>query len=186
MNDTCLLKWTLEQYLAKEDYKKIKQVYNRSYNWLLKSKQIHEANNSWYKKLPNWTYEKIINNRMREDEYNILESIKGEEAHIIIYDYIIENKNKFITWQWVWDLSTMPYDAYLRTEHWFMLSDKVKQRDGNRCKLCNSTKQLTSHHRSYKNRGKFNEIEDLVTLCRNCHSIIHEHLQLNSKHEKAH
>ena len=56
----------------------------------------------------------------------------------------------------------MPYDAYLRTDHWFILSNKVKERDGKRCKLCNSKNQLTAHHRSYKNRGKRNEIEDLV------------------------
>lgn len=183
--DTSPLKWTIEQYIISDSYKRLKTIYKRAYNWLLKSKQINNENNSWYKKLFSWEYEKINISRMREDEYIILESIKDQEPHLILYKFFLNNKNKFIPWKSVWNLHTMPYHDYLLTEYWKELSIKAKQRDGNRCKICNNSNHLNAHHRTYKNRGKENEIDDLITLCQSCHQMIHNNLELNSKHEQT-
>ena len=184
--DTCPLKWNIEQYIIDDSYKRLKTIYKRAYNWLLKSKQINNERNSWYKKLLSWEYEKInTSRRMREDEYNILESIKDKEPHLLLHKLFLENKYKFLSWQGVWELSTMPYRDYLLTDHWRNLSIKVKERDGNKCKLCNSWDSLNAHHRTYKNRWKDNEIEDIITLCKNCHQMIHDNLELNSKHEQT-
>jgi hypothetical protein len=66
------------------------------------------------------------------------------------------------------------YSTYLSTSYWSKLSKIAKLRDGGRCKLCDSELNLNVHHRSY--RWKANpekEIDDLVTLCEDCHSSHH-------------
>ncbi len=74
-------------------------------------------------------------------------------------------------------LRSLPYDDYLNTEHWQSVRQKALERDGHRCRVCNSTEQLNVHHRSYERRG-FEEPEDVTTLCKECHQTFHENGQL--------
>lgn len=68
----------------------------------------------------------------------------------------------------------MPYRDYLQTDHWELTRASALERAGHRCQLCNGLKGgLNVHHRTYDRLG--NEApEDLIVLCRDCHSIFHK------------
>ena len=75
-------------------------------------------------------------------------------------------------------LSTEPpneYHAFLQSEDWKKISETVKKRDGYKCQICGSTKQLQAHHIRYQddegNRA-WAYLPYIVTLCRSCHEII--------------
>ena len=67
------------------------------------------------------------------------------------------------------------YQHYLKTERWAAISEKIKKRDGYRCRLCNGEQGLQAHHRTYQHRGdEENHLGDLTTLCGECHTAFHE------------
>lgn len=66
------------------------------------------------------------------------------------------------------------YDNHLNSGYWKSVRNLVIARDGGRCLVCNTDKNLHVHHRTYKNVG--NEAEnlgDLSTLCQCCHELFH-------------
>jgi hypothetical protein len=71
-----------------------------------------------------------------------------------------------------WDRHVMPYPAYLRTPWWSWMREDANA-DG-RCRLCGSRKQIDVHHNTYARRG-FEDVFDLIPLCRLCHSEFHAH-----------
>lgn len=79
------------------------------------------------------------------------------------------------------DLRTMPYPEYLKTQHWQTQRQLAKQRAGYRCQVCNSTRQLEVHHRSYayaRGVDPQKELENLTVLCHHCHNAFHDLYQL--------
>ena len=64
------------------------------------------------------------------------------------------------------------YWDYLGSEAWKIRRDMALERDGRRCRLCNSKDRLEVHHRTYKRRGN-EKLDDLTTLCNKCHSAHH-------------
>ena len=53
------------------------------------------------------------------------------------------------------------------------LRRRIKQRDGNRCRVCGSTESLRVHHvRGVAGGGSHGE-RNLVTLCDTCHRTMH-------------
>ena len=48
------------------------------------------------------------------------------------------------------------------------LKDTIKDRDGNKCRECNSTKKLRVHHINYIKTDCRHD--NLITLCNSCHS----------------
>lgn len=73
-------------------------------------------------------------------------------------------------------LRTMPYAAYLRTNHWQHKRLMALRRAGWRCQVCNEEaskgKPLDVHHRTYERRGA-ERAEDVIVLCRRCHELFH-------------
>ena len=66
----------------------------------------------------------------------------------------------------------MDYVKYLQSKQWKDLKLNVINRDIC-CKLCGSYADLVVHHKTYDN--KYNEnLSDLVTLCKSCHSLVHK------------
>jgi len=66
------------------------------------------------------------------------------------------------------------YYNYLKTTEWSNISKMVIKRDNNKCTKCGGTYTLQAHHMHYKNI--FNEmehLEDLITLCKICHTQVH-------------
>lgn len=64
------------------------------------------------------------------------------------------------------------YEVYLQTEEFDRIRQKVFARDGNKCVICGSTDGIEPHHLTYRNTYHEN-LDDLITLCRSCHSIHH-------------
>lgn len=70
-------------------------------------------------------------------------------------------------------LVQMPYQDYLQTPEWKAKRDEAVARDAGRCRLCYSSKDLQVHHRTYHRRGQ-EDLNDLTTLCRECHEAFHQ------------
>ena len=49
----------------------------------------------------------------------------------------------------------------------------VYKRDGYRCALCDNPRGLQIHHYCPRSQGGCNHPMNLITLCWNCHAIIH-------------
>ena len=70
------------------------------------------------------------------------------------------------------DVDFVEYDKYRKTKKWKNLSKLVKEKAGNKCTFCKSTKRLVAHHHNYINL--YNETEkDLICVCGQCHRKIH-------------
>lgn len=68
------------------------------------------------------------------------------------------------------------YHVYITSDEWKAKAKAAKQRAGNRCQLCNKSKdeiQLHAHHRTYERLGH-EEDSDLIVLCANCHAKFHD------------
>lgn len=68
----------------------------------------------------------------------------------------------------------MKYSEYLKSPHWQETRRKRLDKDGDACVLCGSKENLNVHHRNYRNVGKEDVENDLVTLCTECHTFVHE------------
>ena len=70
-------------------------------------------------------------------------------------------------------LRSLPYEEYLKTEHWLKTAYLARQRDGNECRYCASRKPpLQVHHLTYERLGE-ERLSDVITLCRRCHEMQH-------------
>ena len=65
------------------------------------------------------------------------------------------------------------YAAFLDSERWTAQRDRVLERDGRRCRVCNSGLDLNVHHRLYRVPWRPDRDGDLLTLCRRCHALFH-------------
>ena len=79
------------------------------------------------------------------------------------------------TEQAIWLLRRLPYGEYLRTAHWSRVRDLALERARFACAICPARQRLQVHHRSYARRG-FEQPEDVVVLCAECHGRHHENL----------
>ena len=67
------------------------------------------------------------------------------------------------------------YAARRMKEEWGMLKKEVHSRDGYRCRMCNrKDRPLHVHHRTYQGYAE-ERLEDLITLCADCHSFFHSY-----------
>jgi len=73
------------------------------------------------------------------------------------------------------ELKTMPYAAYLKTDHWQDMRYQMMRRARFKCQLCSSSGTLHVHHRTYERRGQ-EDYKDLIVLCAHCHAKFHDKL----------
>ena len=75
-------------------------------------------------------------------------------------------------------IKNMSYKDFLKTPYWFAISAYKKYKTDYKCALCGGNKQLATHHRSYERHGQehlYQVInEDLIVLCKDCHSEFHD------------
>lgn len=64
------------------------------------------------------------------------------------------------------------YRKYLKLPEWKLRAKLAIQRADYKCERCGSPFNLAVHHLTYEHLGH-ERPEDLVVLCRNCHSAIH-------------
>lgn len=71
-------------------------------------------------------------------------------------------------------LRKLPYKDFLLTSYWKNIVAQVRARDGHRCRICNGSKRLDVHHRTYQHHGEEHlHLDDLTTLCHVCHERHH-------------
>lgn len=70
------------------------------------------------------------------------------------------------------ELKEMPYADYLKTAHWQWVASEAKESTGGRCGLDTRHIAVDAHHRTYDRRGR-EYVEDVIPLCRECHSRFH-------------
>lgn len=74
----------------------------------------------------------------------------------------------------------LKYKRYINGKKFRELRKLVFERDGYKCQLCNSSENLTVHHKTYDNLyNEENHLEDLITLCYICHCAIHKNKKNN-------
>lgn len=49
----------------------------------------------------------------------------------------------------------------------------VRERDGNRCRVCGHPYAVELHHIVFRSQGGKHEPENLVCLCAHCHGLVH-------------
>ena len=64
------------------------------------------------------------------------------------------------------------YKDYLNDKSWNARRSKSLKRGNYLCSRCGSTRDLNVHHLTYARIGQ-EEQDDLIVLCRRCHSIVH-------------
>lgn len=72
--------------------------------------------------------------------------------------------------------SKIKYRDYLKSDYWKVLRKKRLKLDNYRCTQCGKTSNLEVHHKTYifRGYGVSDEINNLITLCRNCHQEQHD------------
>ncbi len=70
------------------------------------------------------------------------------------------------------------YDAYISSDNWHRNPARLGEfrLSGRRCRLCNSPRDLTGHHRTYARLG-MERVSDITTLCRPCHEMVTDFLR---------
>lgn len=72
----------------------------------------------------------------------------------------------------------MNYNQYLRSDHWKNKRKEVISKQGNKCRICGSVKELNIHHRRYYNYGESLLYKEknafLLPLCNDCHFLWHK------------
>ena len=68
------------------------------------------------------------------------------------------------------------YQNYLYPENWDDIRGEVLKRDGYRCGNCGSSENIIVHHIVPLAKGGTNSVNNLRTLCDDCHKKIHPHL----------
>lgn len=64
------------------------------------------------------------------------------------------------------------YEDYLRSSRWKALRNEAMARDNGRCRLCNRQNRLQVHHRVYPAQWGGEAVDDLTTLCDDCHEMV--------------
>ena len=65
------------------------------------------------------------------------------------------------------------YYTYLLSKEWKLIRKKILSRDGNRCQWCGDYHSLHIHHLTY-DRVYHEDLDDLITLCSQCHENYHK------------
>jgi hypothetical protein len=65
------------------------------------------------------------------------------------------------------------YQEYLASQEWKIKREQRLRIDGYRCIFSCSSQELHVHHIHYSNVGNEN-MDDLITVCKDCHSLIHK------------
>ena len=63
--------------------------------------------------------------------------------------------------------------VYLASKRWQEKRQKILKRDDHICQGCETKNRLEIHHISYRKLG-YEPLEDLITLCRDCHQKQHD------------
>lgn len=72
------------------------------------------------------------------------------------------------------------YNRYIHSNNWKDIRNARLQKDNNRCRNCGSVLNLQVHHKNYNSFGNEN-INDIITLCDECHNKIEKNKRKKRK-----
>ena len=106
---------------------------------------------------------------------NFLNPDKSWRPNVKTYIKIQSLLNNSIDWHLIQRyICEMDYHDFLNTPYWKAISEKVRQKAGFKCQICNSSESLNVHHRSYENHGdELHHMEDLICICKDCNEKHH-------------
>lgn len=81
-------------------------------------------------------------------------------------------------------INNINYCKYLESEKWKNFREEVLKRDNYKCTKCGKTENLHIHHISYDNIWD-EKLEDVITLCDECHEKEHSTKRWNKSKNKA-
>ena len=67
------------------------------------------------------------------------------------------------------------YQSYMVSDDWQRKRQERLMIDGYRCVMCGGRSRLQVHHINYKHLGYEDPMSDLCTLCKDCHTKIHNY-----------
>lgn len=70
-------------------------------------------------------------------------------------------------------LGIKSYAEYLASDHWQEVRNEAWHRLDRKCSICNDTKDLLLHHRTYETLGAEKVGKDVCFLCPLCHEYVH-------------
>lgn len=91
-------------------------------------------------------------------------------------EYVLRTRIKFKDTRITFRYKYVDYKEYIKSEEWKHKRKEVLERDKFKCRLCGAKGteyNLHVHHNSYNNLGN-EPLEDLITLCKECHEIYHK------------
>jgi 5-methylcytosine-specific restriction endonuclease McrA len=69
---------------------------------------------------------------------------------------------------------------------WKKRVEQVMERDGHKCRMCGRSEGLADvHHIIKRSQGGGDDMDNLITLCRNCHNKQHAQVQFNKLYPKG-
>ena len=96
-------------------------------------------------------------------------SNEAYEKKILLQKKIIEDVNL--------TKSQREYRTYLKSPYWLNICKLILERDNNKCQSYGKGKNLHVHHKTYENvRRELDHLDDLVALCKSCHTLIHANI----------
>ena len=69
----------------------------------------------------------------------------------------------------------------LDSELYEQLRNGVLRRDGWRCQLCGTMSNLEVHHKEFRSHSGDDSEQNLITICRKCHQLVHGELRSRSQ-----
>ena len=76
--------------------------------------------------------------------------------------------------KWLSQIKRYDYKSFLKSRYWAEVRKLILKRDNYKCTVCKSTDNLQVHHTTYRNhRNEHNNLQDLLTLCEDCHYEYH-------------
>ncbi len=69
------------------------------------------------------------------------------------------------------------YEQYLQSPQWKRIRTDRMDMDGGSCQVCGSKENLAVHHITYA-RKEHEELDDLITLCSECHELITQYVNM--------
>lgn len=119
---------------------------------------------------------------------NFSSEIRFEFSHLNYNKWLNDlDYEKEQTYEWVSEANYntsryAKYRNYLTSENWITKRNEVIKRDKNICQECKNNAAEEVHHKTYENL--YNEpLEDLISVCRNCHVEIHKRLDEEKRKE---
>lgn len=76
------------------------------------------------------------------------------------------------------------YQEYLQSSHWKKISKERRNLDGNKCRTCGYVDNLEVHHVCYDRIGH-EFIDDLITLCHDCHQAVTVSIKQKGKRQRG-